>query len=183
MNKEAFLKMRIYFTVIVTVAIWSILLWDHYHGGVPSHHLLANKDLPSFSNWWGGLLLPALTWFLLYRVQKRIFQNDDSVTKGTTYRELVYGFLGALLFGALLSVFFLFGIRDLPGYMLLALLPLALFLPVYRAECLLGLVIGMTFTFGGVLPILIGTIFVIVTSIIYLFLRPGILFVIAKLRG
>jgi hypothetical protein len=183
MNKKTFLKISIYFTVIVAVAVWSLLLWDHYHDGVPSHHLLASKDLPSFSNWWGGLLLPILTWFLLYRVQKRIFKNVNLLYDVPNYQTVVYGFLGSFLFGGMLSMFFSFGNQDLPGYMLLALLPLALLLPVYRSECLLGFVIGMTFTFGGVLPTLIGLILVIVTSILYLFVRPGILFVIARLKG
>lgn len=77
MSKEMFYKTQLYFTAIITIAIWSLLIWEHYHGGVPSHHILAREDLPEFSNWWGGLLLPLLSFFLLYRIKKRLTENFD----------------------------------------------------------------------------------------------------------
>ena len=49
---------------------------------------------------------------------------------------------------------------------------LAVLLRVYRAECLLGFVIGMTFTFGAVLPALIGSIVSGVSAVVHLVLRP-----------
>ena len=90
-------------------------------------------------------------------------------------------FVGALLFGIVLSVFFTLGNQDVSFYMLIGLLVLAFFLPIYRAECFLGFAIGMTFTFGGVLPILIGTILVLLCSVLYLALRPMALFVSSKI--
>lgn len=36
--------------------------------------------------------------------------------------------------------------------MILALMPISLFIPIYRAEYLLGFVLGMTYTFGVVIP-------------------------------
>ena len=54
--------LRIGLAVLVTLAIWSVLIWQHFHDGVPAHHLLQNPDLPRMSNWFGGLLLPVLTW-------------------------------------------------------------------------------------------------------------------------
>jgi len=101
-----FLKKRIYCTILVTVFIWALLLWDYFHGGVPSHHLLQNKDLPSFSNWWGGILLPLLTWFLLYRSQVRI--EKESTSKDLPSSFIAY-FVGALLFGMVLLVFLTLG--------------------------------------------------------------------------
>ena len=179
-DRHGFLKPRIYFTAFTAIASWSLLGWSYYHGGVPSHHILADKDLPSFSNWWGGLLLPLLTWFLLYRLHKRLGRNNTEQVNRSIYpNRVVYGFAGALLFGILLSVFFTFQYTDLAGNLLLALLPLALFLPIYRAECLLGFVIGMTFTFGGVLPIGIGAILLAVAAVLYLLVRPGILYVVS----
>ena len=178
MKPATFLKKRIYCTILVTVFIWTLLLWDHFHVGVPSHHLLQNKDLPSFSNWWGGILLPLLTWFLLYRAQVRLAKEASSSTLPSSF---VSYFVGALLFGMVLSVFFTLGNQDVPFYMLVGLLVLAFFLPIYRAECLLGFAIGMTFTFGVVLPILIGTILVLICSVLYLALRPMALFVSSKI--
>ncbi len=100
MNNKEFFTARLYFTATVTVAIWSLLAWNYYHGGIPSHHLLADENLPEVSNVWGGLLLPALTWFLLYRIQLRINRRSDK-NSIETYSpiKMVYGFAGALLFG------------------------------------------------------------------------------------
>jgi hypothetical protein len=60
--------------------------------------------------------------------------------------------------------------------MLVGLLVFAFFFPIYRAECLLGFVLGMTYTFGGVLPIIIGTVLVLITGAIYLLLLPILCF-------
>jgi hypothetical protein len=182
MNKEKFFKTRLYFTCIITIAIGALLAWDHYHGGVPSHHLLANKDLPAVSNWWGGLLIPFLTGLLTYRIQRRAFNNNIKISAGPNVLvgEL-YGFAGALVFGISLSAFFTFGYPDVCGYMILGLLAFAVFYPIYRTGCLLGFVIGMTFTFGAVLPTAIGCIIGLLGLILYRFIQPGILYVVSKL--
>jgi len=94
--------------------------------------------------------------------------------------KVAIGFGVGLLFGLLLSIFFVLGISELPGYMILSVFIGALFFPVYRAECLLGFVIGMTYTFGAVLPTAIGSILALVGALIYLLIRPAMLFVISK---
>jgi hypothetical protein len=178
MSENTFFKTRLYFTGILALAIWSLLAWNYYHGGVPSHHLLAREDLPSFSNWWGGLLLPLLAWFLTYRIQKRIYNGKEKDSKEVNLlTHIVYGFVGALLFGIVLSIFFTFGNEEMPFYMMMGLLVLALFFPIYRVECFLGFVIGMTFTFGGVLPIIIGSVLALLGAVLYLLIRPALLFV------
>ncbi|WP_051189605.1 hypothetical protein [Daejeonella oryzae] len=178
MKDQLFVKTRLYFTGIVTIAIWSLLIWNHYHGGVPSHHVLAREDLPSISNWWGGILIPLITWFLLSRIQKRIILNNAGKSEPSGFsKNILYGFAGALFFGILLSAFFSLGYTDIPGYMLLGLLLLALFFPIYRAECLLGFVIGMTYTFAPVLPTGIGFILVLIGLVIHLGVRPIIIYI------
>jgi hypothetical protein len=174
------LKTRIYLTAIVTILIWLLLAWDHYHGGVPSHHLLADKDLPAVSNWWGGLLLPVLTWFLLYRIDERISGKKNLYPHISTSNSAIFGFISALLFGVVLSVFFSMGNQNVPGYMLLALFPAAIIFPISKSEYLLGFVLGMTFTFGPVLPILIGAILIILAATLYFTIRPGIIFITSK---
>ena len=184
MKRKQFFKLRLYLTAIITIAIWIILAWDHYHGGVPGHHILANETLPEISNWWGGLLLPLLTWYLLYRIQNRNTANNRSNNETAPYFiNILYRFTGALLFGIILSLFFSFGNTDVPGYMILAVLPLSFFVPIYLSECLLGFVVGMTFTFGGVLPTGIGSILLLVFALIYLVVRPAIIFVAARIEG
>ena len=49
---------------------------------------------------------------------------------------------------------------------------LALLLPVYRAECVLGFVLGMTLTFGAVLPTVFGSIIAAVSVVVHLYVRP-----------
>ena len=87
----------------------------------------------------------------------------------------MYGFAGALLFGVLLSTFYTLGFADIPGLMVNSIFIIALFFPIYRAECLLGFVIGMTFTFGAVLPTGIGSIFALIGAVLYLLARPLLL--------
>jgi hypothetical protein len=132
--------------------------------------------MPSISNWWGGLLLPMLTWFLLYRIQRRVTKSVDEKSSDVKLpMEVVYGFSGALLFGILLSAFYTLGYAAIPGYMVNSIFIIALFFPIYRAECLLGFVIGMTFTFGAVLPTGIGSIFALIGAVLYLGVRALLL--------
>lgn len=177
MNPKSIFKTRLYITAIVTIGIWALLAWSHYHGGVPSHHLLNNKDLPAISNWWGGLVLPILTWYLVYRIQKRTSGNTTNYST-----QVIYRFIIALLFGIGLSAAFTFGDSVIPGYMMMAVFPMALLFPLYRAEYLLGFVIGMTYTFGAVLPTLIGSILVIICTVLYLYVRSAIRYIISTLR-
>jgi len=114
----------------------------------------------------------------LYRIQKR---NSNQSKEFRFSKNILYAFISALLFGILLSVFFTSGNTEVPFYMIIALLFTALILPIYRAECFLGFVIGMTFTFGGVLPLIIISIFSIAGAILFLVVRPGILFVTSKI--
>ena len=181
MNEKSFFKTRLYSAVLVTVAIWALLAWDHFHGGVPSHHILAREDLPEISNWWGGVLLPLLTWFLLYRVEKRLIANGVEKSKVLKFpNSSIYGFIGALFFGIVLSAFFTFDYTDIPGYMLMGLFLLALFVPIYRAECILGFVIGMTFTFGAVLPTIVGCILAFIGVVLYLYVRSVTIYVASR---
>ncbi len=180
MTKKEFFRNRLYFTGFATLAIGTLLTWNHFNGGVPSHHVLADESLPLISNWWGGLVIPLLTLFLTYRIQNRIYHPGNRGTLNKLKKAL-FGFAGALTFGILLAVFFSFGNTDVPGYMILGLLALAFLFPIYRAECLLGFVFGMTYTFGAVLPTGVGSILALIGAVIFLLLRPGIIYVFSKL--
>ena len=109
MNFKLTLINRILFTAIVTLLSWVHLAWDYFHGGIPTHYLLHRKDLPGISNWWGGIVIPLLTWFLLYRIKRRVYDKDINEASNTP-NHVIYGFFGALLFGILLSFFFATGI-------------------------------------------------------------------------
>ncbi len=183
MREQAFFRNSLYFTAIVTVCIWSLLAWDYYHGGVPSHHLLAKKEMPAISNWWGGLLIPLLTWFLLSRIKQKVYTSDDdsnSESPNLLRREL-YGFLGALVFGGLISVLFTLGQNDIAGNLMLGLFVIAFLFPIHRPECLLGFVLGMVITFGGVLPIIIGTLLGLTFLVLHGILRPAAFYIGSKI--
>ena len=182
MNEKLFFKTRVVFTALVTLAMWMLLLWEYYHGGVPAHHILHREDMPAISNWWGGLLLPLLTWFLMYLIQRRIVNHNNENPDSKKFAiHIVAGFISALLFGILLSVFFTFNYATISSYMVIGLFVVGVFLPIYRSEYLLGFVIGMTFTFGAALPIAFGAVIVLISVVLYKYVRPILLHITSKI--
>ena len=145
--------MRSKATLAITVLMALLLGWQHLHGGVPAHHLLADPSLPALSNWWGLLTLPLLAWFLLGRIARRR-QADPRGAHGDTA-----AFTGALVFGAVLSLLFTAGRHEATDFMAVSVFVIALFYPVHRAACVLGFVVGMTWTFGPVLPMVAAGVF------------------------
>ena len=144
-------KWRIVFSAFATFIALSMLAWEHFNGGVKTHHILQSAAMPGISNGWNLLLLPALTWFLSGRMQRRITLHRATQTSGTeTFPiHIVVGFFGALLLGSLLSLFFALKNEDITAALFFGMLLTTLVLPVYRAECVLGFVLGMTFIFGA----------------------------------
>ena len=119
------------------------------------------------------MVLPVLAWFATGRLQKRIALNtggEDAASKLPL--SVVTGFAGALLFGILLSLAFTRGGETIAAYLFQCILLLALLLPVYRAECVLGFVLGMTFTLGAVLPTLIGSVIAALSAVMHFFVYP-----------
>jgi len=138
-----------------------LLGWQHLHGSVPAHHLLADPGLPALSNWWGLLTLPLLAWFLLGRVERRRKAQPHAAHGDFA------AFTGALVFGAVLSLLFTAGQSTATENMVQGLALLALFYPIHRAACVLGFVVGMTWTFGAVLPMIAAAIFAAAGAAIY----------------
>jgi hypothetical protein len=128
--------------------------WESTHGGVIAHHLLANPDLPAVSNWWGLLVVPLLVWFLVGRIERRAatLVQDESRAR---FRSLtLVRFALALLWGAALALAFALG-HPAVSYIFFGAVAAAMCVHAWRAEYVLGFVLGMTFTFGAVLPLLI----------------------------
>ncbi|WP_199730837.1 hypothetical protein [Luteimonas sp. 100069] len=146
---------RIWIVVAVAVAELAHLAWEHLHGGIVSHHLLADPGLPAVWNGWGLVLLPALAWWTSGRFVRRIARHDD---RRRAMVGGVAGFAVAAIAGVLLSAAFLQGREDLASLVLFSAFGLALLLPGYRAECVLGFVLAMTFVFGAVLPLMIASV-------------------------
>ena len=91
--------------------------------------------------------------------------------------EVLTGAVGGLVFGALLSTAFVLRQEDLAFYVLLSIVLLAVLLPIYRAECVLGFVLAMTFVFGALLPTIIASILAAVSALLHLVVYPRIVLV------
>ncbi|WP_309670215.1 hypothetical protein [Gemmatimonas sp.] len=180
MDSVSFSRLRLRFTITVAVAIGSLLVWQHSHGGVPSHSFLARNDTPLISNWWGALILPVLTWFLTGRMGQRIAQHaSDRATTNTEWRKIQVGYALALLYAIAVASTFMTGHKDISAGLFQALPVLALFVPIFRAECVLGFVLGLTYSFGAVLPVFIASILSLIGAVVYLVPRA----VIRRVQG
>ncbi|GHA78923.1 hypothetical protein [Cognatilysobacter bugurensis] len=142
--------LRIGFTTLIALAEAAHLAWEHLHGGIVSHHLLNDPSLPALWNGWGLLVLPSLAWF----ASSRAF--DRTGGRWRLHGPFALRLLSGVLAGLALSMAFSFGREDIAGAVLVGLLASALVVRLYRIECLLGFVLGMAFTFGALLPTLIG---------------------------
>lgn len=169
-----FRRPRALLTIVVVLLELAHLAWQWTHGGILSHHLLANPDLPSVSNGWGIVALPALTWILAGRFLRR-------ATSGAATRAIVTAALGAACAGIGLSLAFSLGTSDHAALVLLALLLGGIAWPTYRAEYLLGFVVGMTWTFGPILPILIGSVLALSSFLVRRVAWPAMRWTMARL--
>lgn len=123
--------------------------WEALHGGIVTHHFMQRDDLPGLSNAWGLLILPALAAWAAGRLPRRQAPPRD-------WLPVALGFALPLLLGAALSLGFQLKLQALTEAVFFGLLLLALLLPAHRPESLLGFVLGMSWTFGAVLPLLVG---------------------------
>ncbi len=169
MNQPRPYSFRLYCTVIACLGEILHLAWEYFHGGVVAHNILARADLPAFSNWWGLLLIPTLTWFLTGLIERQTIQH---VAPRTRRWQSLAGFAGALLLGAALSLAFVMKQGNLAAALFMGIFLLSVLIPLYRPEYLLGFVFGMTFTFGSVLPTAIGIAVMVVTATIHLLIYP-----------
>jgi hypothetical protein len=183
MNEKRLPRLRLYATALAVLAELAHLAWEYFNGGVKSHHILNLPEMPAISNWWGLFLLPVLTWYLTGRIQKSIVSHDigkDEISKLPL--RVIAGFIGSLFHGILLSISFTNGNETIASYLFLGMFVLALLLPVYRAEFVLGFVLGMTFTFGVVLPTAVGSIIATLSAFIHLGVRPIVIRLWANLK-
>ena len=169
MHVDPALNRRISLTLLALGFQAGVLAWDHLRGGVPSHHLLANPDLPAVSNWWGLFLVPLLAWFTVAQVQRRReparFSSRVSSRSPSRFPPLA-GFLCALAYGALLAVLFAHG-SALTGYLFFGLLLVALVVRLWHGKYLLGFVLSMTFVAGPILPAMFGAIIALFSWLVH----------------
>ena len=150
--------------------------WELTHGGVKSHHLLADPDLPAISNWWGLLILPALGWVASRTFTGRVRNNEGAVTRA------VAGFVGAAVVGIALSAAFTAGYESVSSGLFYGVLASGLVLPIYRAEYIFGFVLGMTFVFGSVLPLIAALVAAAISAAAHFLVRPVFGSLLRKVR-
>ncbi|MFM8832366.1 MAG: hypothetical protein ACKOEV_01790 [Cytophagales bacterium] len=152
-----------YVTAVAIIFVAMSLLRQHLRGGIGGHYLLQQETLPFVSNWWGVLLLPALTWILWGRIEARCADKSSA-------RELLNSgilFVLGVALGLLISVSFLNEYNFLLDNVVYVLLIVSLIFPIYYAEFMLGFVIAMVNTFGVVLPTVFALIMALVGFLIY----------------
>ncbi|TVR76334.1 MAG: hypothetical protein EA409_13650 [Saprospirales bacterium] len=80
-----------------------------------------------------------------------------------------------MILAVLIAVSFVNGYQLFIDHVLYGILILSLFIPIFYSEFILGFVLGMTLTFGAILP----TIFILAMAVpglvIYRFIRPFII--------
>ena len=141
-------KGRINFTLAVTLFVVLHLTIEMLTGGVRVHYPLMRDDLPALSNWWGLILLPSMAWVFYSAMPK----DDSSAAWFGLNRTVLYRLGGAFLYGGAMGAAFELGLGEMPAYMMLALLVMGIAYPLYRAEIVLGLIMGMTYSFGSIIP-------------------------------
>ena len=158
------------FALFSIVFVAALLTHEHFNGGVRSHHLLDRRDLPSISNWFGLVVLPLLGWVVDVRLRNRI----TSVTRSGSPIGIGIGLVCALLYGAALATSFVVGASGMTSGLFFGLFLLAAVLPIYRAEYIFGFVVGMVFTFGAVLPVLVALVVAAVSALLHFAFRAVI---------
>lgn len=169
-----------YWVISITVFFEvGYLLWEHFNGGIVSHHLLQNSDYPAISNLWGLLILPSLALLAMFSIKKRLtFKASDELVKAKIPSGILIGFFGMLALSFLQSVAFTIGYGNISIYLALGLIIVGLFVPIYKAECIFGYVFGSIVFTGPVIP-LIG---ILVISSISWFSDKGIKPLISKIK-
>lgn len=124
----------------------------------------------------GCPLIPILTWLLLSKIEKRIRKQNSLQLQAKNQKIKIGGlFLLGLVFGIALATSFINDYKLFLDNILYIILLLSLVVPICFSEFILGFVLGMTYTFGALLP----TVFMLIIAglgfLIYRFIRPLIL--------
>ncbi|WP_247671233.1 hypothetical protein [Pseudoalteromonas sp. MMG005] len=169
---------RIRNSLLIIVVIFQIchLSWEYFNGGIVTHHILMRSDLPGISNWWGLIILPSLVFITFIRIKRRLLTRaHEALSLSDFYRNILIGFMGMLLVSLLASLAFSFGLQNIAVYMLMGLMITALFIPLHKAECILGYVMGAAFFTGPVIPFIGVVLFSTVSVLSHYCFKPLLL--------
>ncbi|NNK18985.1 MAG: hypothetical protein HKP49_07505 [Maribacter sp.] len=169
---KSILENRIIVTSGTLILVSIFLFIEHLKGGVVTHHLLAREDLPGISNWWGLLTVSLLAWSVATLIQHRKRKAGPSEQKHVNdANKVLYRFLAALAFGIAASVLWELKLESVLQYFILLPILISFFKPVHLPEYLLGFVLGMMYSFGGILPIIVGLVLLMISFLIHSVIR------------
>lgn len=178
MTDKSVHRLELYVVVFALLFASAYLAWQATHGGVVSHHLLDQRDLPAFSNWWGIVIFPWIGGFTAWSVRRRAAVKADAVNGA------IAAAFCALLAGVALSAAFIADEGgNAPLFVLLAALASGFIWPTYRGEYVFGFVVGMSFTFGLVLPAIIALIAAAISAAFYFLVRPVFVWALGRVRA
>lgn len=154
------MNVKKYFTglkMLKSKLIWSLtllaaLLQLSLLNGSGNHHTLTIYTFSTqpititLFEWTTVLLMPAFVYLCLCAIQKR-FQLQKQNRAHTTTLTLI-GFVLSFNFGATIAGGTYFDFSDYAGLLLIALPFIAFFLKAYRAECILGFALSLSWVFG-----------------------------------
>ncbi|HET6726210.1 MAG TPA: hypothetical protein VFH85_09415 [Gammaproteobacteria bacterium] len=167
-------RLQWYFIALAALFAIAHLAWQYIHGGVVSHHFLDRSDLPAISNWWGLIVLPVLGWLAAWSVLHRTTVDPRAFGKA------IAAMVGAILVGAALSVAFVTGKEQATTVIFAAALVSGVVFPAYRAEYVLGFVLGMDFVFGPVLPTIAALVAVGISAAFHLIIWPTFVWLVRR---
>ncbi|MBI3346990.1 MAG: hypothetical protein HY020_07235 [Burkholderiales bacterium] len=130
--------------------------WEALHGGIVIHHLLQRADMPGLHNAWGLLIVPALAAWAAGRLPR-------PGAAPRAWWPVALGFALPLLLGGALSLTFGLQAQAATEAVFFSLLLLSLLLPAHRPESLLGFVLGMSWTFGALIPTAVGAVIAVLS--------------------
>ncbi len=180
LNLFVVFQKKVRFSLVVLLLISLLVAWEYFHGGVARHYFLHDENMPSFSNWWGLLSVPLAAWISISFIQKNM--NTNQINESLK-RRTVIGFIVAFLFGIMMCFLWNFKLENVMQFVILLPLLLSLFTTVHRPEIFLGFVLGMVFTFGGVLSVGFGIFLLVLSFLINGVVRKGVLFLWSRLNS
>lgn len=174
MSPDFYSNYKVQLTILSALIVLAHLMLEYLQGGVVTHYFMQYGSLPGISNWWGLLTFPVFVWMVLSNIDRR---KQDGEPKGMS--TIIYHLLCSALFGVVVSYLFIIESSFL-DYLMLGLFILALFLPLYFGEYLVGFTIGAMYVFGANIPLIGGVILLLILLILYKFPRMIIMFVQSK---
>ncbi len=141
------------------------IMWEYINGGVLTHHLLADPSMPGLSNWWGLLSIPVVT-FILLSWRDRNRDRETSLMNGAQF------FL-AIAYGVIMCILWRTGNDAYMPYLLVLPILISIWKPVHSISAFLGLLFGLMYAFGGILPIMLGIVLTAASFIVHHTLGRG----------